>query len=272
MSLPIARDVAALRATVAAWRDAGLSVALVPTMGALHAGHLALLRRAQDLADRTVVSIFVNPTQFAPTEDLARYPRDEAADVAALAGAGCDLLYAPSAEAMYPPGFSTAIQPAGPALGLEGDFRPQMFAGVALVCTKLFLQCAPDLAVFGEKDWQQVQVVRRVVADLDLPLRIMTVPTVREADGLALSSRNRFLDARARAVAPVLHRVLQGVAEGRALARAEAALLEAGFDAVDYVALRARDLSQGAEVVLGAARIGGFRLIDNVPVSPGERG
>ncbi|PZW40834.1 pantothenate synthetase [Humitalea rosea] len=272
MTLPIARDVATLRATIAGWRDAGQSVALVPTMGALHAGHLALLARGRELADRVVTSIFVNPTQFAPTEDLARYPRDEAGDVAALVAAGCDLLYAPGPEAIYPPGFCTAILPGGPALGLEAAFRPQMYGGVALVCTKLFTQCGPDLAIFGEKDWQQVQVVRRVVADLDLPLRIMTVATVREADGLAMSSRNRFLDARARAIAPALYRVLSGIAEGRAPVRAEAELLEAGFDSVDYVALRRRDLSPGGEVVLGAARLGAVRLIDAVPVSAGERG
>ncbi|WP_431283790.1 pantoate--beta-alanine ligase [Humitalea sp. 24SJ18S-53] len=257
MTLQTLRDVASLRDAVAGWRAAGESVALVPTMGALHAGHLALVARALVLADRVVTSIFVNPTQFAPTEDLARYPRDEAGDAALLDAAGCDVLYAPTVAEMYPPGFCTAITPAGPALGLEADFRPTMFGGVALVCTKLFTQCGPDVAVFGEKDFQQVQVVRQVVADLDLPLRIDTVPTVREADGLAMSSRNRYLSPAQRALAPALFQVLRAVADGTPAAEAPAMLLAAGFDSVDYVAVR-------DGVVLGAARLGGVRLIDNL--------
>jgi pantoate--beta-alanine ligase len=272
----IVRTVAQLRQAVAAWRSQGLTVALVPTMGALHEGHLALLRRARSEADRTLASIFVNPSQFAPNEDLARYPRDEAGDLAKLATEGCHIVWAPGVADMYPEGFATRIVPGGAALGLESDHRPHFFSGVATVCCKLFAAAAPDVAVFGEKDYQQLCVVRQMVRDLDLLLAILAEPTVREADGLALSSRNAYLTAEERAIAPALHRVLQDVASKAAdivrgtgapssgrpkpaplvpdprLANAEAqlpaldaicdeakrALETAGFAKVDYIAVR----------------------------------
>ena len=184
-------------------------MALVPTMGALHAGHHALVKLARRRADRVTVSIFVNPTQFAPNEDLATYPRTFAADVAALGDGGADLVWAPSTATMYPDGFATRIVPQGPALaGLEDAFRPHFFAGVATVVAKLLIQCEPDIAVFGEKDYQQLVVVRRLTRDLGLKTRIVGAPTVREPDGLALSSRNRYLSAKERAAAPTLYRVL----------------------------------------------------------------
>ena len=181
-------------------------------MGALHSGHLALVRRAAQLADRTLVSIFVNPSQFAPHEDLARYPRDEAGDLAKLAAEGCHLVWAPTAAEMYPDGFATRIAPAGTAQGLESDFRPHFFGGVATVCAKLFGAATPDVAVFGEKDYQQLCVVRQMVRDLNMPIDIVGVETTREADGLALSSRNAYLTAEERKVAPALNRVLRDVA------------------------------------------------------------
>lgn len=280
--LPVARAVADLRAQVAAWKAAGLRVALVPTMGALHDGHLSLVRRGRELADRVIASVFVNPTQFAPHEDLASYPRDEAGDAAKLASAGCDLLYAPSVAEMYPAGFATAMTMTGPAEGLCGAFRPQMFGGVALVVTKLFIQAAPDVAVFGEKDYQQLQVIRRFVRDLDIPVRVEGVPTAREPDGLALSSRNAYLSADERARAPELNAALRraaealrgGAAAGEALAAARDQILAAGFGAVDYVELRdAETLAPmqtltGPARLLAAARLGKARLIDNIAVSP----
>ncbi len=208
----LVRTVAELRQGVAAWRKDGLSIALVPTMGALHPGHVALLRRAGTEADRTLVSIFVNPSQFAPNEDLARYPRDEAGDLAKLAGEGCDLVWAPAVADMYPEGFATRIVPGGAALGLESLTRPHFFAGVATVCCKLFCAAMPDAALFGEKDYQQLCVIRQMVRDLDLPLRILAEPTMREADGLALSSRNAYLSDAERAIAPALYRILSQVA------------------------------------------------------------
>jgi pantoate--beta-alanine ligase len=218
----VVRTVTDLRHVVAGWRRDGRRVALVPTMGALHAGHVALVRRASGLVDRTVVSIFVNPAQFAPHEDLARYPRDEAADLAKLALEPCDLVWAPEPAEMYPEGFATRIVPAGAALGLEADVRPHFFGGVATVCAKLFGAAAPDLALFGEKDYQQLCVIRQMVRDLDMNVEIVAVPTVREADGLALSSRNAYLSAQGRRIAPAMHRVLAGVAvEAAAIARGE---------------------------------------------------
>lgn len=280
--LPVARTVADLRAQVAAWKAAGLRVALVPTMGALHDGHLSLVRRGRELADRVVASVFVNPTQFAPHEDLASYPRDEAGDAAKLASAGCDLLYAPSVAEMYPAGFATAMSMTGPAEGLCGAFRPQMFGGVALVVTKLFIQAAPDVAVFGEKDYQQLQVIRRFVCDLDIPVRVEGVATAREPDGLALSSRNAYLSADERARAPELNAALRqaaealrgGAAAAEALAAARDRILAAGFGAVDYVELRdAETLAPmqaltGPARLLAAARLGKARLIDNIAVEP----
>ena len=187
------RTLRQLRAQVAAWRAAGETIALVPTMGALHEGHLALVRLGRQRCRRVVVSIFVNPTQFAPHEDFERYPRDEAGDLAKLAGVGCDAAWMPDRGLMYPDGFATRIVPEGAAAGLESDTRPHFFGGVATVCCKLFGQVAPDVAVFGEKDYQQLCVIRQTVRDLDLPLEIVGAPTVRDADGLALSSRNAYL-------------------------------------------------------------------------------
>jgi len=208
----VVRSVAELRDEVRQWRKNGLTVALVPTMGALHSGHLTLVRRASELADRTIISIFVNPSQFAPHEDLARYPRDEAGDLAKLAGERCDLVWAPRPADMYPEGFATRILPAGAAQGLESDFRPHFFGGVATVCAKLFGAATPDVAVFGEKDYQQLCVIRQMVRDLNMPLRVAGVDTVREPDGLALSSRNVYLSGDERAVAPAINRVLREVA------------------------------------------------------------
>ena len=276
-ALPIVRSVSELRATVAGWRKAGETVALVPTMGALHEGHLALVRRGRELADRVVASVFVNPTQFAPHEDFARYPRDEAGDAAKLASAGCDLMYAPTVDEMYADGRATSIAVGGPAEGLCGAFRPQMFGGVALVVTKLFLQAQPDFAVFGEKDYQQLLVVRRFARDLDIPVEVVGLPTVREADGLALSSRNAYLSADERARAPELQRALadaaaaiaQGGDAAAALEAARARLAKAGFEPIDYVELRdAETLAPLAKPgrpgrLLGAAWLGKTRLIDN---------
>ena len=269
---------AQLRAHVTAWRKTGARVALVPTMGALHDGHLALVGTARARADRVVVSVFVNPTQFAPHEDFARYPRDLDTDAAKLADSGgVDLIYAPDAREMYPEGFATSIVPEGPARGLESDFRPHFFAGVATVVAKLFIQCAPDFATFGEKDYQQLLVVKRLVKDLDLPMEILGVPTVREADGLALSSRNAYLTQENRKIASHLNRVLAEVGArakaGRSIPQTEAEgaalLIASGFERVDYVALRdaetlapLRILERPARV-LAAARVGGVRLIDN---------
>src|SRR5216683_5691656 len=205
----IIRTMKTLDRTTDAYRDAGERLALVPTMGALHAGHLALVRRARRRADRVLVSIFVNPAQFAPHEDLAAYPRTFDADLEALAGLGVDLVWAPPVETMYPADFATRIVPEGPAMaGLEDRFRPHFFAGVTTVVGKLLIQCQPDFAMFGEKDYQQLKVVTRLVRDLDLPLKIIGVPTVREKDGLAMASRNAYLSAGARAAAPTLHRTL----------------------------------------------------------------
>ncbi|OIQ96614.1 pantothenate synthetase [mine drainage metagenome] len=279
MTFPIFRTVAALRAQVAAWRGQGLRVALVPTMGALHDGHLTLVRQGLKKADRVVASVFVNPTQFGPNEDFAAYPRREAEDAALLAGAGASGLYAPSVTEMYPSGFSTSISVAGVSEGLCGTVRPGHFAGVATVVTKLLQQAGPDLALFGEKDYQQLQVIRRVVRDLDLPVQIEGVPTVREADGLALSSRNAYLTPEQRAIAPALHGVLTALAERLAAGETAAVLtawgrdqlLAAGFDSVDYLEVRAAEglapLERRSEParILVAARLGKARLIDNIP-------
>src|SRR4051812_26575028 len=251
-SPPVVRTVSDLRAQVAAWRREGLSVALVPTMGALHEGHLSLVRHALDQADRVVASVFVNPAQFAPGEDFEAYPRDEARDGALLASAGCHLLYAPMPAEIYPDGFSTTVTVAGVSGPLEGERRPTHFAGVATVVAKLLIQAAPDVAVFGEKDYQQLQVIRRMAIDLDLPVGIVGAPTVRAEDGLALSSRNAYLTPEQRPVAAVLNRVMTALAKaaaaGEPLEPAEQAaaevLLEAGFDKVDYIEVRhAEDLS-----------------------------
>lgn len=281
---PRVATVAALRSAVARWRRAGERIALVPTMGALHAGHLALVAAARARARRVVVSIFVNPTQFNEAEDLATYPRDEAGDLAKLAGARVDLAYTPSVDEMYGEGFATTVTVGGVSEGLCGAHRPGHFAGVATVVTKLFTQCAPDLAVFGEKDYQQLLVVRRLVRDLDLPVEIVAVPTVREADGLALSSRNATLDPDQRRIAPALYATLvetagaivAGAEPARACAAAAERLRAAGFTAVDYVELRAAETLAPLSAfrpparLLAAARIGPVRLIDNVAVPVAE--
>src|SRR3984885_9092721 len=270
-----------LTRTLVRWRARRERIGLVPTMGALHDGHLALVKRAQRRADRVIVSIFVNPTQFAPTEDLKTYPRTFDADVAALARVGADLVWAPSAETMYPRGFATRVVPEGPAtVGLEDAFRPHFFAGVATIVAKLFVQCEADIAAFGEKDYQQLKVVTQMARDLDLKTRIVAVPTVREADGLALSSRNAYLSAGERTTAPAHHRVLPDTA-GRiaadlpiavALTDGGATLAQAGF-MVDYLEARNADTlapvhsaREGPLRLLVAARLGKTRLIDNIAV------
>jgi len=275
----VVRNRAALMAAIEPWRLAGESHALVPTMGALHEGHLALVRLARQHCARVVVSIFVNPTQFAPNEDLARYPRDEAGDLAKLASPSCDLIWAPEASEMYPPEFATKVVPEGTALGLEADFRPTFFTGVATVCCKLFTQVAPKVAIFGEKDYQQLCVVRQLVRDLDLRLTIVGAPTIREADGLAMSSRNRYLSADERRLAPLINAAITDVARqvaarADALAACEDAhrkLIAAGFRP-DYVEVRdAITLAPAAAGrplrVLAAAWLGKTRLIDNVAVA-----
>ena len=272
-------DISNLRRTVAEWRAAGETVALLPTMGAIHEGHLSLARAGKEQCDRLVTSIFVNPAQFAPEEDFSNYPRTFASDLAKLHEAQCDLVWAPTADVMYPDGFATMIQPEGAALGLETDFRPHFFAGVATVCSKLFLQALPDIALFGEKDYQQLCVIRQIVRDLDLPLTIVGCETVREDDGLAMSSRNAYLSKEERRIATELYRVLREVAaEFAAGAEPDAAcragrqtLLDAGFAAVDYLAIRDAERLQPVTAgtpqkcrVLAAAWLGQTRLIDNI--------
>jgi pantoate--beta-alanine ligase len=280
--MAVVRTVAGLRAAVAEWRGRGERVGLVPTMGAIHRGHLALVAAARARGQRVVASLFVNPKQFGPAEDFAAYPRDEAADLAAFRGAGVDLVFAPPVDEMYPAGFATAVQIGGPSAGLEGAHRPGHFDGVATVVGKLLLQCLPDAAYFGEKDYQQLLVVRRLARDLDIPAAIEGVPTVREPDGLALSSRNVYLSPAERQTAPLLHRMLRDTAAALALApddvagalaRGKTALAAGGF-AVDYLDLRdAASLAPvmrlaGAARLLTAARLGRTRLIDNIPVMP----
>ncbi|MGC2140206.1 MAG: pantoate--beta-alanine ligase [Methylovirgula sp.] len=279
-NVTIARDVATLRAIVVAWRAAGERIALVPTMGALHAGHLSLVDAAKQRAGRTILSIFVNPTQFAPGEDFTAYPRAFARDVAAFAAAGGDLVFAPEVETIYPADFATTVLVGGPAkAGLEDKFRPDHFAGVATVVAKLFQQCRPDLAVFGEKDYQQLKVIARMVRDLDLGVEIVAAPTLRAKDGLALSSRNEYLSPEERARAPLLYAALlrcrealrNGSALETTLATARGTLATARF-AVDY--LEARHAETLAPVVegeapvrlLAAAQLGATRLIDNIAV------
>jgi pantoate--beta-alanine ligase len=273
----IARNLADLRVATAELRASHGSVALVPTMGALHDGHRALVRSAVTSGAATVTSIFVNPLQFAASEDLSRYPRDEAGDLAILEACGCALVWLPDPETMYPPGDATTINVTGPAEDWEGSARPGHFRGVATVCAKLFGQVRPDRAYFGEKDWQQLQVVRRMVLDLLLPLEIVAVPTVRNPDGLALSSRNRFLSETERALAPKLYAVLtetaraiagSGPVSGR-LAASRETLTNAGF-AVDYFALvdapTLREIPRTSSVarLIAAARLGSVRLLDNI--------
>jgi pantoate--beta-alanine ligase len=268
-----------LRARIAAWKRAGLRVGFVPTMGNLHAGHHSLLALARAHADRVVASVFVNPTQFGPGEDFARYPRTPDADAAGLRQAGCDLLWLPDVATMYPLGIEAAVRIRVPGVTdvLEGAHRPGHFDGVATVVARLFNQVQPDLAAFGRKDYQQLAVIRHLVADLAFPVALLAGQTVREADGLAMSSRNQYLTAAERAQAPLLHATLQamgaawraGVPRARLEADAAARLSAAGFR-VDYAALRRPDLAEpadgepGPRVALVAARLGRTRLIDNL--------
>ena len=280
--MPVVRSVAALRETVSGWKRQGFTVGFVPTMGALHEGHLALVREAGRRADRVVASVFVNPAQFAAHEDLGAYPRQEARDADLLAGAGCALMYAPTVEEMYPADASTTVSVGPPAEGLEGDCRPQMFGGVALVVAKLLNQVQPDVAVFGEKDYQQLIVIRRMARDLDFATAIAGVPTIRDGHGLALSSRNAYLSEAELEVARRLNGVLAeaGARAGAGQpvngieAAAREALLTAGFGHVDYVAIRRADdlapfadgIVDGPARVLAAAWLGKTRLIDNMAV------
>lgn len=277
----VTRTVPSLRQALQRHRRAGETIALVPTMGALHDGHLSLVNEARSRADRVVVSIFINPAQFAPHEDFASYPRRFAADLTALAQAKVDLVWAPTAAVMYPKGFATRIVPEGAAkVGLEDRFRPHFFGGVCTVVAKLFLQVQPDFALFGQKDYQQLRVVTQMAKDLDLALKVVGVPIVREADGLALSSRNAYLAPDERAAAPVLYRVLKASAarikRGEAIARVledgVGEIMRAGF-ALDYLEARdARTLvavgprRDGPIRLLVAAKIGKTRLIDNMAV------
>lgn len=277
----IVRTVKALRAAVAALRSGKRTVALVPTMGALHDGHISLVRLAHRHADRVMASIFVNPAQFAPHEDFGRYPRTWNADIAALRAEKTDLIFAPDIKEVYPEGFATQITPKGPALaGLEDKFRPHFFGGVATVVAKLLIQAMPDVAIFGEKDYQQLLIIRRMARDLDLPIKIVGAPIVRESDGLALSSRNIYLSPAERETAPALNRTLRDAATAIAkseritsvLAQAKATLETAGFS-VDYFEARNSEtlapltsLREGPIRLLLAAKLGATRLIDNVGV------
>ena len=282
MSRPqIVRKIKALRTAVANWRERGASIALVPTMGALHEGHISLVRLARKRADRVIVSIFVNPAQFAPHEDFGTYPRTWKTDIARLKAEKVDLVFAPAVAEVYPGGFATRIEPEGPAkAGLEDRFRPHFFSGVATVVAKLLIEAGPDWAIFGQKDYQQLQVVTRLARDLDLPVKIVGARTVREQDGLALSSRNAYLSAEERKRAPELHRVLvesaKAIEAGQpvegVLARGRKRIAEAGFT-LDYLEARHAETlapvastKEGPIRLLVAAKLGATRLIDNIGV------
>jgi pantoate--beta-alanine ligase len=278
--IPILRTVAELRACVRSWKREAATLGVVPTMGALHDGHLSLVRAAQRDCDRVIVTIFVNPKQFNNAEDLAKYPRSEAADAALLAPLGVDAVFAPGADQVYPEGFASSVRVTGISERLEGLHRPGHFDGVATVVAKLFGMTLAERAYFGEKDWQQLQVVRRMAADLNIPTEVVACPTIREADGLARSSRNMRLTAEARAVAAALPRGMSGAAQAmqagvpvpQALAAATAGLLAAGFERVDYMDLCDAqtllwiDRVDGPARLLAAAWVGGVRLIDNIAV------
>ncbi len=278
------RSIEALRAAVAAWRADRLSIGLVPTMGALHSGHLSLIDRSRGRCDRTIVTIFVNPIQFGPGEDFDRYPRQEAGDLALLAAQGCDLVFMPPASELFPEGpaaLRTSVSVNGLGDTLCGPYRPGHFTGVATVVTKLLMLAMPDVAIFGEKDYQQLQIVRRLVRDLDIPVTIDGAPTVREADGLAMSSRNAYLPPQQRAVAPLLYETLQaaalqlsdGAPAPAVIEAATARLRQSGF-IIDYVSLvdaatlESVDRLERPGRLAAAARLGSTRLIDNVPVRP----
>lgn len=274
------RDLQTLRMRVRDWQAAGESVAVVPTMGALHPGHLSLVAAAKAASDRVIVTLFVNPKQFNNPDDLAKYPRTEESDAAQLAPLGIDILFAPAPATVYPDGFATKVTVAGLPDVLCGAYRPGHFDGVATVVTKLLLMTGADNAFFGEKDWQQLQLVRRVVADLNIPCRITGCPTLREADGLAMSSRNQLLSPAGRLAAPALHHAMQvaareirdGMDPDRALAQARKSVLAAGYSEVEYLDLRGADdlaapPAPGQDArIFAAAWISGVRLIDNIPL------
>ncbi|MFM7084634.1 MAG: pantoate--beta-alanine ligase [Hyphomicrobium sp.] len=275
----IIRKINALRSIISTWRQEKKTIALVPTMGALHEGHLSLIKIAKQKADKVIVSIFVNPKQFSQNEDLTRYPRDEKGDRYKLSSIMTDLIWAPSISEIYPDNFSTFVIPQGCALSLEGEFRPDHFTGVATVCTKLFSQTMPDYAIFGEKDYQQLCVIRQLVRDLNLPLSIVSGKISREKDGLARSSRNLYLTTKERGIAPALYSALKTIAKNakyeanldKAINLAKKELLDAGFRKIDYLAVRdAHTLgpyipsSKTDGRILAAAWLGKTRLIDNI--------
>ncbi|NNC38165.1 MAG: pantoate--beta-alanine ligase [Acidimicrobiales bacterium] len=278
----IVRTEKALRAQISKWRLADHKIGYVPTMGALHDGHLSLITFARKHTERVVASIYVNPTQFAEGEDLATYPRQEKSDIRKLGGAGCDLVYIPKSGSMYDRDHSTQINVGGAALGLETDYRPHFFGGVALIVTKLFNRVQPDIAVFGKKDYQQFLTIRRMTTDFDIPVRVYGAPIIREKDGLAMSSRNLYFDADARLVAGQLNKIMRVCAKeikngshiGTATAKAKRALLKSGFQSVDYVAaadrrnlslLRGPIKDRKARLLI-AATCAGVRLIDNCDI------
>jgi len=279
-SARIVSTIAELRAEIARWRSNGDSIGLVPTMGALHEGRLSLVRQTQNRCARTVTSIFVNPAQFAPHEDFDRYPLTLESDAEKLSQAMIDLIFAPTVAEMYPQGFASRIEVGGPSAGLETDFRPHFFGGVATVVAKLLIAAMPDFAIFGEKDYQQLLVIRRLTKDLGLPIEIGGGEIVREKDGLAMSSRNAYLNPEQRKIAGQLNRILsetaQSVRAGKPIATVEAhsraELLRAGFDSVDYVAIRDAETLEKIESVgrpariLAAVKIGPTRLIDNMAI------
>lgn len=278
--MQIIRRLSDLSPALSPWRRAGEKIALVPTMGALHAGHLALIEAARASADCVIASIFVNPLQFNDPNDLARYPRQEAEDAARLEEAGCDLLWLPTADQLYPAGFATTVRVAGVSDRWEGEHRPGHFDGVATVVSKLFIATMPDAAIFGEKDWQQLAVIRRMTSDLGLPLEIMAHPTIREEDGLAKSSRNALLTPEERAKAPALYRLMNelsgeivgGAGSAPAIERAKQQLGDAGFGPIDYLAyvngdtLEPLDGYRAGGRLIAAAYLGSVRLIDNMSV------
>ena len=258
-TVKIVRTVHDLRKVTAKWRGRGQTIGLIPTMGALHAGHISLVRLAKKKTDKAVVSIFVNPTQFAANEDLSRYPRDESGDLKKLGDAEADLVWAPNVEEMYPDGFSTGIRAGSTAKDLEGAFRPGHFDGVATVCAKLFNQVTPDIAIFGEKDFQQLTVLRQMVRDLNMPLKLIGAPTKRDPDGLALSSRNAYLSVSERSIAPALYAAISALAVDvgngadvpAGIANAKRSLTSAGFTKIDYVEVRDTETLEPASTASG---------------------